>query len=177
MEFTSPRATFEETLAFANEVRRAGGGTPLDALMPAVPTDSRQCLIAKNLNFNSKVEPSECGSENPWIMAFDDEDTRNAVAEGVGLEKYDYTTSLKKIPRYAVILPQEISQVARDFDQAEDLLSHLNYNKLYSDFPDEDLFDVTDAEIQLVQDMLPYIQASEQECYEKGLIVDGMLVL
>lgn len=38
MEFTSPRATFEETMEFANAVRKAGGGAVLDALMPATPS-------------------------------------------------------------------------------------------------------------------------------------------
>lgn len=50
-----PVATPEEILAFANRVRAAGGAEVIEDLMPAVPTDARQCLIARNLNFDSAI--------------------------------------------------------------------------------------------------------------------------
>src|SRR5690349_15016190 len=50
------RAPLDEVLAVCNEVRKAGGANPLDALLPATPSDPNGCLIARNLNFSCYVQ-------------------------------------------------------------------------------------------------------------------------
>lgn len=102
------RATLPELIEFANDVRQAGGGNPLDALMPAVPQDSTQCLIAKNLNFNCRVS----GYNGAWAMWVDDSATADRIADGMGLE----CIHLGKAA-HGVILPEAIGQVATDFDR------------------------------------------------------------
>ena len=55
------RMPLDELLKVCNEVRTAGGGSLLDALLPAVPADEDQCIIAKNMNFNCEVEAETLG--------------------------------------------------------------------------------------------------------------------
>jgi hypothetical protein len=173
----------EELLEFANGVREAGGGNPLDALMPAVPEDASQCLIAKNLNFNCTV--GSVGSDgSSWYMAVTDKAIRNRIAERFGLKKinvlddvglYDEEAhnTYTKIPVYAVRLPDHIGQVASDFDESTDALLWEDDLEL-SSIKD----DATEREIQLLRDMWPYVDASVKEAYagadfinEKGEIV------
>ncbi len=97
------RASFEELLDFANKVRAAGGGNPLDALMPAVPEDPSQCLIAKNLNFNCVVDGGPArhqhiteGAESydksgeAWYMQTDDRALRDRIADALDLPKISW---------------------------------------------------------------------------------------
>lgn len=121
----SERASLEEVLEFANKVREAGGGNPLDALMPAVPTNSSQCLIAKNLNFNCRVSGGDAvydgGVEvdpSLWEMTVEDKSVRDKIAASLGLQAVDKTCSGET--RYGVILPREIGRVAAEFDNTFD---------------------------------------------------------
>lgn len=149
------RASLEELLTFANKVRAAGGGNPLDALMPAVPQNTHTCLIAKNLNFNCEVRADvEMDNECRWVMSVPDRELAHRIATAIrqpvievaerildysvawDQEKYPgpgYPYGLSKTSVYAVLLPREIGQIASDFDLAWDQYTegyHSAFNKL-----------------------------------------------
>lgn len=192
MKFTSPRATIEETLAFANAVREAGGGNPLDALMPAVPSDPSQCLIAKNLNFNCRVSGLEeedlhgdsipATYEDAWVMLFGDNQTlRDTIANALDLptiDSYiedDTDDGWRRLPDYAIVLPAEIGQVAADFDE-------WSY-ALCCDWDDKNLAyklgdGVSEADIERLETMAPYVEQSIRESTAIGVFNDkGELIL
>lgn len=173
------RATFEELLEFANEVRRAGGGNPIDALMPAVPADATRCLIAKNLNFNCNVIGADSYSDDnlAWAMVVEDSDVRDRIAEALNLPvvrahgdfehygeegQYLRTTYVTE----GIQLPERIGQVAHDFDEAQRIIERLDAGG--QALPEEK---------RLVEEMWPYIEESIRECSEIGTIIDGKLVL
>jgi hypothetical protein len=173
-----PRATLEEVLDFANKVRKAGGGNPLDALMPAVPEDESQCLIAKNLNFNCRVEGSTADvrekseQDAPWSMYVEDGDVAQRIADAIGTEanpptyvEYDWE----------IELPERIGNVASAFDYAKSVAILLRRKSegraQYANVSDED--------IALVNEMWPFIAESVKEAHELASIVneDGSIVL
>lgn len=175
----SNRATLDELFEFANKVREAGGGNPLDALMPAVPEDMSQCLIAKNLNFNCGVNSHRTSADGSpvrlrWHMSVADEETRDKIAEALGLEKYDgYEESEDELGDYlalpyGVVLPERIGQVAKDFDSVLDV-AHL----LERGLP------VSEKQRALFEEMWPYIDSSIREAYSLATKVndDGTIVL
>lgn len=179
MDFTSPRATLDELLEFCQAVRKAGGGNPLDALMPAVPQDQSQCLIAKNLNFNCEVYPIKTGlTPERWIM-WTAREIRDSIAEELGLEPIE-----KRVPEmdlsekvfekvvYGVILPDEIAQVAHDFDLAIEAISFDDDDACYVDpsYP---------SEVHALADFWEYIDASVKESWENATFINekGELVL
>jgi hypothetical protein len=53
-------ATEGELLQFANDVRKAGGAAPLDALLPSLTGQKKECLLANALNFRSEVDHADC---------------------------------------------------------------------------------------------------------------------
>lgn len=174
MEFTSPRATFDEVLEFANAVRAAGGGAVLDALMPATPDDSKRCLIAKNLNFNCRVD-SEASSDS-WHMYFaENASLRDRVADALDLEKGEMREWRDaRVYDYYVVLPDEIGQVASDFDSAGTIMGSILYD--VEDGIDADSYEP--EELALAQEMLPYIEESLAEAKRLGIFNDeGELVL
>jgi hypothetical protein len=185
----SERATFEELLEFANKVREAGGGNPLDALMPAVPEDPQQCLIAKNLNFNCHVMPLDVDGNAPWCMILLNKDLRDRIADAMGLERTTqkvmpmsvgisiYVAALQpdRIEVYAVVLPDRIGQVASDFDEWNRALVEDDYDET-----GEIVWTAegTDEDIQDLRDFFPYVEASIRETYANGLINEkGELIL
>lgn len=106
-------ATEEEVLAFANEVREAGGGDLIDALMPSLAGSSKECLIANALNFECAVYPRpglvhENGEFSRWVMGSD-----NAIEIA---EKLD----LDLDPFNRIKLPRLIGNAAHAFDEATD---------------------------------------------------------
>jgi hypothetical protein len=128
MPMPTTRATLEQTLEFCNKVREAGGANPLDALMPGVPEDPDQCLIARNLNFSCRVMPlarqTHVFAPTEWMMVVEDEDVRQRIATSLDLEltvAYGDTGSSLDVSRReefeAIVLPPEIGQVASDFDE------------------------------------------------------------
>lgn len=159
---TKTRATLKELKEFADKVREAGGGNPLDALMPSVPGDSQQCLIAKNLNFNCHVDAE--GPNGQWVMGIEDEETVTAIAKKLELAIYsdDYT--------YGVILPPEIGEVAATFDKVDTVLR--------SEDREQSAFEegITAEDIQ---EFLPFIEESKKEAYRLAEIIneDGSIVL
>lgn len=200
------RATMEELAEFANKIRAAGGGNPLDALMPSVPEDASQCLIAKNLNFNCTVSEVE-GCENPddwtdggWAMWVTDETLRDRIAETLELPKcnkreyIDYA-DVAKTDCFGVVLPQSIGQVASDFDEAGSKLHGINHEIEFGDYAyyldEEDekvalskaarnVWDsLSDEDRKFVADFLPYIEDAETEALQLATIVneDGTIVL
>lgn len=194
MTFTKPRATLEELLEFANRVRQAGGGNPLDALMPAVPVDSKQCLIAKNLNFNCEVRglpcvdfdgvPTEpyCGA---WAMHFQDRELRDRIAEALELpvaNSYSMGEECswgyrRRYRAYAMILPNEIGQVASDFDRWNDALRYDARDKYGRNTYKIDPH-ISHSKINRLREFLPYIQASVRETYANGVLNEkGELIL
>lgn len=183
MTFTQPRATLEETLEFCQRVRKAGGGNPLDALIPAVPSDSEQCLIAKNLNFNCSVtginiSPLITG-QSPWAMTFDPENVgiRDAIADELGLEKanYEWVGGLRH-PIVAVILPPEIGQVAADFDEYAAALHEVDNSMTYEWRIDED---ASPEDIDNLKTFWPYVEESAKETYSNATFINakGEIVL
>lgn len=134
------RATLAELHIFANKVREAGGGNPIDALMPAVPQDSTQCLIAKNLNFNCEVKGAD-GYDWPrddWVMELTDKNVRDRIAAALDLPTAERQADRWEPPVtfYAVRLPNEIGAVAQAFDDSLDVLDGL-VSSLENDFCDE----------------------------------------
>lgn len=180
---TYKRASFEELLEFANKVREAGGGNPLDALMPAVPCDPKACLIAKNLNFNCKVEGY--GDDGRWVMWIDndlDEDgyslspISTRIAEALDLELVDVNRQYR---RSGVLLPPEIGQVAADFDKWADSV-HLRAieSQRNGELSVIDQYWVDDAGLQNFNDFTPYIDESIKEAYANGVVNEkGELLL
>lgn len=114
-------ATRPVLLAFANKVREAGGGTPLAALMPAVPANPQQCLIARSLNFSCAVRPESIAHHLcetfpsgavRWVMDIDSEAKAFEIAKKAGLDlRYN-----KKSKRFVLLLPEEIGNAALAFD-------------------------------------------------------------
>lgn len=175
MEFTSPRATFDEVLEFANAVRAAGGGAVLDALMPATPDDAHQCLIAKNLNFNCRVDGDV--SSGHWNMYFEDDVTlRDRIADALGLEKGDDRDEYDTVYDYYVKLPAEIGQVAADFDSAGSIVGQMLMD--VDEVIDNPGSDYDEGELELAKEMLPYILESVDEAKRLGIFNEkGELVL
>lgn len=179
LKFTKPRATLEETLEFANHVREAGGGNPLDALMPAVPEDSTQCLVAKNLNFNCSVTTVEFrGQRTAWVMVLEDKEIRDNIADSLHLAKINYDEETSPYDGggfydggeffYAVVLPREIGEVAEGFDSTMEILR---------EYDDVDESRLNEMQKELLQTFNPYIEESIRETYALGEIKDGKLVL
>ena len=54
-------ATEAQVLEFAQKLRAAGNGDPIDALFPSTPSVGNACLIANALNFKSYVLPLRDG--------------------------------------------------------------------------------------------------------------------
>lgn len=117
-------ATFEETLDFANAVRKAGGGNPIDALMPSEPQDSQTCLIARNLNFSCEIDGLDAEfvdehGENRWQMRVEDPDVLKRISAALDLPLlvYDDEEFYATGEPFALVLPRAIGNVARDFDR------------------------------------------------------------
>ncbi len=195
------RATIAEVLDFANAVRKAGGGNPLDALMPAVPEDPTQCLIARNLNFNCEVNGAPGSfAKGAWAMSVDDPEVAAKIAQALDL----------KGGEYHVVLPAAIGQVAADFDATESILNSvlfdaeedLNKSNNYYTTDGEFWLDVTHDDLtaeqrayvdrrfkfhmrrlpirqrRLIRDMVPYIEYASDEAKRLATFVnaDGTIV-
>lgn len=135
-----PAASNEELIEFCNKVREAGGGKPLDALLPGIPMDSKACLIANNLNFHCQVGGcvgdgvtpadqnliSKVASEEGWFMSVTDRTTRDKIAAALDLKTCDsieeeYDWDKQKTVRtewFSVLLPKKIGNVAHNFDES-----------------------------------------------------------
>lgn len=186
------RASFDELLEFANKVRKAGGGNPLDALMPAVPQSAKQCLIAKNLNFNCEVDTLvETQHAGDWVMKLEDTEIADKIATALDLERldldiddYDYDDEYDL--NHLVILPPEIGQVAADFDHWSDSF----VTEIANDDNGNPVLDTERGygykyQFKLVEGMLdqfnefrPYIDASCVEAMKIGVLDEnGNLIL
>jgi hypothetical protein len=186
--FTKPCATLEEVHQFANAVREAGGGNPIDALMPAVPVSGQECLIAKNLNFNCSVFQIEHLLSARWAMILDDKDTRDRIATSLDLASVDIDNTIQEngfygdnIPYFdhkyhpescwAIILPAEIGAVAHEFDEWRSAIIWTSTDAKLSD---------TDFEgRERLRRFWPYVEASVKEAYANASFVneEGELVL
>lgn len=182
------RATLEEVLEFANAVREAGGGNPIDALMPAVPGDADQCLIAKNLNFNCQVAGGPV--QGIWYMYISDHDIATRIAEKLELELDSAHRYRGYDNKSRIELPVRIGNVARDFDKTEDVLDHLigevdercmgkSGDVEYRDALVEAWNALDTEKKNLINEMMPYIEESVREAYDIASIVneDGSIVL
>lgn len=170
---TKKRATLAELKKFANKVRKAGGGNPLDALMPAVPADSSQCIIAKNLNFNCEVGAIGDGY---WAMWIDDEVTRDKIAAALRLKPVEQE-EIDECPIYGVELPVEIGEVARDFDNFSEAIC-----APWNSEPRKYEFSIDKKKrnaVARLKEFWPYIDASTKEAYANADFVNdkGELVL
>lgn len=118
-------ATEAELLAFANDVRQAGGAAPLAALLPGVQAQPNACLITNALNFSSTVSlfvrggwayhgssPSETWPSGAWkwVMTLVDLATIAKISEACGLEIADGRAGA------GLLLPEPIGNAARAFD-------------------------------------------------------------
>ena len=188
------RASLPELLEFANAVREAGGGNPLDALMPAVPEDAHQCLIARNLNFNCQVRGADgvlfkngnvVNQDNDtWIMYIEDEKIVRAVAKKLNLKKVYHEGWNSKKQEWepdtsrpvGVLLPRRIGRIAYEFDNA---LDSIDYDGFDHEGCEKWTWEGTKAELRRLKDFWPYIEASEKEAYENADFVneDGSIVI
>ena len=188
------RATLSELHEFANAVREAGGGNPIDALMPAVPEDTSKCLIARNLNFNCEVMGADdygVEDEDAWVMATDDREVRNRIAKALHLRKLNrktnhYYDDETTPPEYAVLLPKRIGKVAADFDRAGQILNTIRCT--IEDFKGSDELDgelrwtverLREEERALALELAPYVESSKREARKLATLVnpDGSIVL
>lgn len=185
-------ATVEELLTFANLVREAGGGNPIDAVMPAVPSDPHQCLVAKNLNFNCIVMGSE-EEEGAWVMAVPDRDLAERVSAAIDMPietgrwwTRDERGYREVLFENAVRLPDRIGNLAGAFDDAHDTLKELSSAigeiiweaESQGEKPDlsaenilkvlETEFLVDESRLDVARDLLPYIEESAREAYDNG---------
>lgn len=125
--FYSQVATERELLSFCSEVREAGGGNPLEALLPGTPNHPSTCLIARNLNFTCSVRPivdpvtrvslTNHHKESIWGMLIDDADTIAKIAVALDLKitpSFDHDTSRVRL---ALVLPDAIGNAAAAFDR------------------------------------------------------------
>jgi len=165
-------ATLDQLKDFANKVREAGGGNPLDALMPAVPSDIDQCLIAKNLNFNCKVNTD--GPHEDWIMVLEDKTIRDNIAKALKLKVYDIPCDDEEdelFREYAVILPVAIGRVAAEFDEVFAAISGQG-SHAWVDKSDR-------KALNRLKRFWPYLEASVKEAYTNASFVNarGELVL
>lgn len=181
-------ATLDEVKDFANAVRAAGGGNPIDALIPAVPQDPSACLIAVNLNFNCEVITNDSGA---WSMYVTDPDVRDRIAHNLDLDAFD--DPKRRGPEYGVVLPRSIAAVAEAFDDAQDALDafvEAAYDaaeaRELAPFEEPTLKDIRAAWETLAEDsrdllrkFSPYISAAREEAFELASIInpDGSIVL
>jgi hypothetical protein len=125
-EETKPVATEQELLDFVNKGRQAGGENVLEALLPSVAANTKQCLIARGLNFGCMVyglSGDDWGMYLPGNMSFTQ---ARAVAEALecSLEIDDYksgwvpATAANWTDNYtrAIRLPEHIGNAAEAFD-------------------------------------------------------------
>lgn len=165
-----PRATLEEVKEFANKVREAGGANPLDALMPAVPQESYSCLIARNLNFNCSVAgtdkllpTADDEDQTYWGMFIEDPEVRQKIADSLGLEIFGD----------AVILPEEIGDVAATFDNVWAAVLAIRYGSKEQVLTN---FKITEEDII---EFWPYIEEAKKEAYNLATFIneDGEIVI
>lgn len=90
----------EELLQRCNEIRKAGGAMPLDELFPGIIGNSKRCLIAKNLNFECRVEyrpiTVKRGDIRKWVMILEDPKVYQHLKETLGWEELKV---YKELPR------------------------------------------------------------------------------
>lgn len=125
------RASLGETLEFANKVRKAGGGSPLDALLPGIGGQPKSCLIARALNFSCQIETASvpgvdiasvsAGHFLPWVMFVKDRGTRLKIAEQLDLPLVQAKPMMRSAEE-AILIPAEIGAVAEAFDSAAYML-------------------------------------------------------
>jgi hypothetical protein len=140
------RASFDEVLNFCNAVREAGGANPLDALLPAVPSDSTSCLIARNLNFSCTVTPSgDHYQAELWYMEIDDPQIVETIIDNVdGAEPFVDLNG--RVYATRVLLPPEIAQVAIEFDRWEVSEVSTESDPAFLEFIQSDYIEVLEAE-------------------------------
>lgn len=121
---TAPVATEEELLEFVNKGRKAGGANLLEALLPSVPSESSECLIANALNFSCAVLPSFELTHNDdailnWYMAVPtnmDIEQVEVVAEALDLVVDRLPNAEKYQQGRLGPLPAHIGNAAQAFD-------------------------------------------------------------
>jgi hypothetical protein len=108
------RASVEEVIEFANDVRSAGGGNLIDGLMPSVPEEPNSCLIANALNFDCEVN-SHAGD---WYMEVDDGEIGMKIADTLALSYYGGEQDDDGFywEPFVITLPYGIGCVAEAFD-------------------------------------------------------------
>lgn len=121
------RASIEEVLEFANNVRKAGGGQLIDGLFPSIPQEPTYCLIANALNFDCEVNLSD----GVWTMDIDDNKLGAEIGQKMNLtyddgSYVDYVDDEtgEEVIDYegfcSIELPHEIGIVAGAFDSCVD---------------------------------------------------------
>ena len=142
--FSGKWATEEELLEFCNQVREAGGGEIINALLPGITENPQTCLIARNLNFSCEVTPHVISVSNPmeevnigdpidgdkifspkskdWVMVIDDENIRFKIARILKLDTVIHRDGGSVVK--ALRLPRRIGNAADAFDNELDFGSY-----------------------------------------------------
>lgn len=135
-------ASVEELKDYCNKVREAGGGNPLDALLPAIPQEANECLIALNLNFSCEVDgvpKHEAGfyygsltgleiwneyseqlgypelADSVWHMQLYDENIAKKIATNLELPIVEPKDD--NAGPWRILLPARIGLIAQSFDE------------------------------------------------------------
>lgn len=113
----------------ANLVRNVGGFDPLDDLVPGIPNDSENCVLANTFNCSCLVGAPSGSSRYDdgsyaWHVGFEEEKYADALALELGEQvasEYsgnDYGES-NNIPLFSVKLPQLVGEIAAKFDHGD----------------------------------------------------------
>lgn len=178
-----PAAPLDEVLEFCNIVRQAGGGKPLNALLPGIPSDSESCLIAKNLNFECNVSGVSTYELDPEGKGYGEaarairDQGGDSLDEPWGMFVKNFTT-VEKIGKAAnlkyaetdngrggvIILPRRIGNVAANFDVIASNYRKSVMNLIEEGVSREDAFRISRAKLtRAMKHYLPMAEINEDE--------------
>lgn len=125
-------ATPDEVLAFCNKVRELGHAALIDKLEPGVPKDLDSCLIARNLNFECRVQ----GYGAYWSM-YSFQPVLMEIGKALGLETRPLPPIGQFGPQeatmYRMALPPEIRAAAIAFDRGKFPIEYYDVPSLFKE--------------------------------------------
>jgi hypothetical protein len=188
-ELIKERATLSELREFCNVVREAGAANPLDAILEAIPEETSQCLIARNLNFSCLVSGveldineqeelkekwgCEIDSDCLWSMSVKDEELAKKIAEAIN------SIYLEDGPNWEIVLPRKIGNVANNFDVTYRNLPEVILGRVSLESIDEELVPLIDNEYlkQISRGIISEIEFNQFSTLKKEDINDEVIKL